>query len=299
MCFKKKKNFIFEEDLYKNNKAPLFSASDYAKDEEAFLNPFVNKCEQEKSIEEYAVKFKKNIFSESVDVYLGSVLRNDFIPKKKKWKTFKNYLKKIKKEYHQSIESLEEKKKSNQIIYETFKVKRLSKIMRRFILLICIINLLITVISKIFFNELFNDSLFLGLIISGYTFIVSFFIFLFVHKRKYYNINNIQRRYTRKLNKYFLKEKRNFKKYYNMLYNYYYDNIFSGHLYYEAKDFNAFWNEKYSYNKALEDNENIENNIRRLVDIQKRYKIISSIFVIFDIINLIALITIMILILVK
>lgn len=289
MCFKKKKNYIFEEDLYKNNKAPLFSESDYANEEEAHLNPFINKCEYQKSIEEYSVKYQKNIFSKEEDVYLGSVLRNDYISKKKKWKTFKKYLKNIKKDYKEHIEKLEDKKRSNQLVYETFKIKKLSKLMKIFIVVAFITNLIITITMKLFFEEIFSKLLFNGLTIFGYLLVFIFLIYTFIHKRRYRNINNIQKRYNKKLNKYFRVEKRTFKKYYQMLYRYYYKNIFSNNLYYEAKDLNLFWESKYSYAKALENSENIEDNIRKLAVIQKRYEIIKRIFVVITVVNILVL----------
>ena len=295
MCFRKKKNYIFEEDLYKKNKGTLFSASDYVKDDnEAFLNPFINKSDQQKSIEEYGVKYKRNFFSKSEDVYLGSIIRNDFISKKKKWKTFKKYIKSIRKDYKEHIEILEEKKKSNQIVYDSFKVKKLTKRFKIFILISWFINLLVTGITKAFFSNLFTDYLFLGVVILGYSLLLTFWFVTTIHKNRYQNINNIQKRYTKKLAKYFRVERKKFKKYYQMIYKYYYKNIFSNNFYYEAKDFNDFWEDKYSYQKAIENNENIESNLRRLVIIQKRYQIFKNIFVIVNVLSIVALLYVMI-----
>ena len=294
MCFKKK-NYIFEEDLYKNNKALLFSESDYVDNDEARSNPFIHPGSQNKSIEEFAVKYRHRLFGKYEEVYLGSVLRNDFIKKKKKWKTFKKFLIKTKNDYQQNVKDLLEKQESNKIVYSTFKMTKLSKKFKSFLLIILLLNCLITFITTKWFKSILKNPLFLILLFTGYLFILLFVLYFIVHKKKINDINNIQKRHINKLNKYFKNEKKLFKKFYNKIYKYYYCNINSGYLFYESLDFNDFWTDKISFEKALENNENIEKNITIIVKAQNRFKIIKKMAIILNVINIIALLITLIL----
>ena len=288
MCFKKK-NYIFEEDLYKNNQASLFSESDYVDNDEARLNPFIHPGSQNKSIEDFAVKYRHHLFLKYEEVYLGSVLRNEFIKKKKKWKTFKKYLVKTRNDYQQNVKDLLEKQESNKIVYNTFKMTKLSKRVKSFLLSILLLNCLITFIIAKWFKPLFNNYLILIPVIIGYLLILLFVLYLIFHKKKIYDINNVQKRYINKLNKYFKNEKKLFKKFYRKIYNYYHRNIYSGYLFYESLDFNDFWNDKISFEKALKNSENIEKNITIIVKAQNRFKVIKKVAIILNVINIIVL----------
>ena len=96
---KKKKQeveFSLYEDSLKENEEQLFSKEDLVDKEvhpTLFTNPFLYNNENTlntmvDSIEDFAVQYK------NCDVYLGSVLRNTKIPKKKRIKALKKYFKK-------------------------------------------------------------------------------------------------------------------------------------------------------------------------------------------------------------
>lgn len=294
MCFKKNKNYIFEEDLYKTKKVALFNNADYVNSEESFNNPFLSEQDRAFSVEDYPVDFKKRLFEKPQKVYLGSVIRNQFISKRKRFKTFKRTLKNLKKDYYNQIENITSEKENEQFIYDNIKVKKLSKGYKKSLFFVVLLNIIITLVCKIFFKKLFNELLFVILTGCSYGILISFFIYFIIYKMRNSNINNIQKRKLRRISKILRKEKKHFKKFYKKIYNYYYENIYSDYLYYPSMVFDDFWKNKYNYIKVLESKESIQKNNVQLLKSQKRFHVLSVIILLLSIINIIILLTLIV-----
>lgn len=294
MCFKKNKNYIFEEDLYKTKKVALFNKVDYVDAEESFQNPFLSEQDRAFSVEDYPVDFKEGLFKKPQKVYLGSVIRNQFISKRKRFKAFKRTLKGFKKDYYNQIENITSEKENEQFIYENIKVKKLSKGYKKSLFFVVLLNIIIILVCKLFFEKLFNELPFVLLMGCSYGLLIAFFIYLIIYKMKSSNVNNIQKRQLRKIGKIFRKEKKHFKKFYKKIYEYYYDNIYSDYLYYPSMVFDDFWKNKYNYIKVLESKENIQKNNIQLLRNLKKFHILSVIILVLSIINIIALLTVIV-----
>lgn len=294
MRLKKNKNYVFEEDLYKAKKVALFNNADYVDPLEQFNNPFLTEEDKDFSIEDYPTNFKEGISKKSNQVYLGSVIRNQFIPKRKRFKAFKKTLNKYKKDYYAKLDSDISEKENEQFIYDSILVKKISKGYKNTLFIIFIVNLIITVICKLFFKEQFNDFWFSFLNYGLYFLIIVFLGYVFIYKKRNSSINAIQERQLKIINKHFKKEKKHFKKFYNKLYKYYRSNIFSESLYYPSILFSEFWDYKYNYSKVLESKENIQRINIQLVKNQKIFQMISGIILLLSIINIIALLIVIV-----
>lgn len=315
MSFKKNKSYIFEEDLYKNNKATLFNKNDYYVPKDYSLNdsennekghkvnlkemvindnPFLNNQNHDKSIEDYPVIFKRSFFKKEEVVYLGSIIRNEFISVRKKWKIFKKTLNVFSKDYYQKIKNLQQEKKSNQIVYADYKEYNLSKGYKRTLVIVWLINILITVICKIFFDTIFQEFWFMFITILSYVFLGGMLIYQIVIKKYNSKISNIQKRFFKKVNKYFAIERKQFKMFYHRLYKYYNQNIHSQNIYYAPLDFNDYWMNKYSYEDAVMNNKSIQKNNENLVRSQAVFKIIIKIAIMLDLLIIFALIVMII-----
>ena len=291
MYFKKKKTYIFEEDLYKNKKVALFNNIDYVDSEAPFNNPFLSEQDRAFSVEDYPVDFKEGLFKKTQRVYLGSVIRNQFISKRKRFKAFKRTLNNLKKDYYDQIDNITSEKEDEQFIYDNIKVKKLSKGYKKSLFFVVLLNIIITIVCKLFFEKLFNELSILILMGSSYGLLISFFVYLVIYKIRSSNVNNIQKRQLGKIGKILRKEKKHFKKFYKKIYEYYYENIYSDYLYYPSMVFDDFWKNKYNYIKILESKENIQKNNIQLLKRQKRFHVLSVIVLLLSIINIIVLLT--------
>ena len=284
MGLKKNKNYVFEDETNKKGKKVLFCDIDYAPKNE-FVNPFLNKDNPEKSIEDYPVYYKHNIFRRKQYVYLGSVIRNEHISKNKKWDTFKKYLDKVSKDYQTKIKTLVKDNKVNEendliedVNYPTFKI----------IFLLIIISA-IAVCSYLFLRSIISNKYFLtGIGLSAVLLIINIIILI----RYKYNINKIKnenRMYYLKIRKYLKVEKKVFSKYYKKIYKYYKKMIFKCANHYFPFDFISYWSQLENYDNAFKNNEEILKNTQRFNSYSKHYKKVSRVFTTLIVILIIAL----------
>ena len=197
----------------------------------------------------------------------------------------------LKKDYYDQIDNITSEKEDEQFIYDNIKVKKLSKGYKKSLFFVVLLNIIITIVCKLFFEKLFNELSILILMGSSYGLLISFFVYLVIYKIRSSNVNNIQKRQLGKIGKILRKEKKHFKKFYKKIYEYYYENIYSDYLYYPSMVFDDFWKNKYNYIKILESKENIQKNNIQLLKRQKRFHVLSVIVLLLSIINIIVLLT--------
>lgn len=297
----KNKEFIFEDNLLKKDKKKIFEENDYvnSNDKIAMSNPFITqRNDGYYTIEQYGLKYKKN------NVYLGSIIRNPKIKKKRKLKILNSYLKKQKKSFLKQTKRISRDNNDLSSNLDKFQIDKLSTKAKLIIILMIIINAFclyllntkskqnwIYKVSQSIINKYNNVLWFKIITIISLTSIILIFILILLkqifikkylnNKRKYKHLYHHKMRIIRK----------NFLKEYKRIFKYYYRNIENDEKYYEAIGLDRIWDSDLSIDDFKIEQTSFETYF-------SRYKLsLKIIKVIFFLMLLIGLITCLVLLL--
>lgn len=300
----KNKDIIFEEDLNKHNKYPMFDECDYVQENNTKVmnNPFLEFCDDNNrslyTIEDYGLTYKKK------KIYIGSFIRNEYIKTKEKIKVFKKYLKKQKKDFNKNVKSIQKDKAVTNDIFENIDISK-RKTSNIFIWMLCLVmNTIIIILVKSAFNNKFINSVSITLInkfnnqtwfkIIDIVSIISITV-LFLEYIIYKIINGKIMYLKKNYNKDFMKNLNNikkcFKNEYKKIIRFYSKKILRKEKYYEALSLDTIW----SNERTLKQFDNKKNEAEtKTIDYKKFIKYDNVINTLFLIISILTSITLLI-----